>query len=138
MMATRTRELLNVANRKTDSRDLAEIFERRESGVRSYCRSFPTVFSYAKGALVTDTQGRSFVDFFAGAGALNYGHNHDALKTALIEYVCDDGITHGLDLHTVAKENFLSELTTRILEPRSLDYRVQFTGPTGANAVEAA
>src|SRR5581483_5688821 len=49
-----------------------------------------------------------------------------------------DGQTHGLDLHTSAKQHFLQQFTSRILEPRGLDYRVQFTGPTGANAVEAA
>ena len=115
-----------------------DIFEERESSVRSYCRSFPALFASAKGSLITDAEGRSYIDFLAGAGALNYGHSNDTLKAALLEYISDDGLTHGLDLHTVAKEMFLRELTTRILEPRGLDYKVQFTGPTGANAVEAA
>jgi diaminobutyrate-2-oxoglutarate transaminase len=128
----------SFATLEVDSRDLVQIFEERESAVRSYCRSFPAVFTSAKGAHVTDARGHSYIDFLAGAGALNYGHNHDTLKRALLEYISDDGITHGLDLYTVAKENFLRELTTRILQPRSLDYKVQFTGPTGANAVEAA
>src|SRR4051812_5297873 len=95
-----------------------DIFEARESSVRSYCRAFPAVFASAKGATLTDEAGRSYVDFLAGAGALNYGHNHDLLKRALIDYVAADGLTHGLDLHTQAKEAFLSEFTTRILQPR--------------------
>ena len=53
------------------------IFETYESNVRSYCRSFPTTFTKAKGALMFDDQGREYIDFFAGAGALNYGHNPD-------------------------------------------------------------
>lgn len=114
------------------------IFEERESAVRSYCRSFPALFTSATGALLHDADGRSYIDFLAGAGALNYGHNHETLKAALVDYIAGDGITHALDLHTAAKERFLRELTTRILEPRGLDHRVQFTGPTGTNAVEAA
>jgi diaminobutyrate-2-oxoglutarate transaminase len=69
---------------------------------------------------------------------LNYGHNNPVFKRALIEYIEADGITHGLDLHTVAKQRFLETLQARILQPRNLDFQVQFTGPTGTNAVEAA
>ena len=114
------------------------VFDRLESNVRSYCRSFPTTFARAKGSLLFDDQARSFIDFFAGAGALNYGHNHDRIKQAVVDHLLADGLTHGLDLHTTAKAAFLEELEARILRPRGLDYRVQFTGPTGTNAVEAA
>lgn len=114
------------------------VFDRLESNVRSYCRSFPATFHRAKGSIVEDADGRRFLDFFAGAGALSYGHNHDALKAALVDYVTADGLTHGLDLHTTAKAAFLQELEKRVLAPRGLDHRVQFTGPTGTNAVEAA
>ncbi|GAC1535068.1 MAG: diaminobutyrate--2-oxoglutarate transaminase [Acidimicrobiales bacterium] len=114
------------------------MFERRESNVRSYCRSFPATFARAKGAVVYDADGRPYLDFLAGAGALNYGHNHDYLKAALLAYLADDGVAHGLDLHTSAKAAFLEAFERRILEPRGLDHKVQFTGPTGANAVEAA
>ena len=116
----------------------APVFERRESNVRSYCRSFPATFARAKGAVVYDADGRPYLDFLAGAGALNYGHNHDYLKAALLAYLADDGVAHGLDLHTSAKAAFLGAFEQRILEPRGLDHKVQFTGPTGANAVEAA
>lgn len=114
------------------------IYDRRESNVRSYCRSFPTVFTTATGSTLTDATGRHFVDFFAGAGALNYGHNHPRLKQVLVEYIMSDGLTHGLDLHTAAKTAFLDTFERLILNPRNLPYKVQFTGPTGANAVEAA
>ncbi len=116
----------------------SDIFNERESSVRSYCRSFPATFASAKGAYLTDAEGRSYIDFLAGAGALNYGHNHDTIKAALIAYVAGDGLTHGLDLHTVAKQHFLETFDRLILKPRGLDYKVQFTGPTGTNAVEAA
>jgi len=116
----------------------SDIFNERESGVRSYCRSFPATFSSAKGAYLTDADGHSYIDFLAGAGALNYGHNHDIIKSALVDYITHDGLTHGLDMHTVAKQHFLETFDRLILRPRGLDYRVQFTGPTGTNSVEAA
>jgi diaminobutyrate-2-oxoglutarate transaminase len=114
------------------------IFERRESQVRSYCRAFPATFTRADGALVYDDRGREYLDFFAGAGALNYGHNPPELRDALIEYLESGGIAHSLDLHTAAKASFLEAIERRLLTPRGLDYRVQFPGPTGTNAVEAA
>jgi diaminobutyrate-2-oxoglutarate transaminase len=118
--------------------DHHDVFTERESQVRSYCRSFPHVLSTAVGSLLYDGEGNEYVDFLAGAGALNYGHNDPDMKAALMEYIAGDGITHGLDLHTEAKAGFLSSFQEVVLAPRGMDYRVMFTGPTGANAVEAS
>jgi diaminobutyrate-2-oxoglutarate transaminase len=115
-----------------------DAFERLESAVRSYCRSFPVVFTSASGATLVDEDGREYLDFFAGAGALNYGHNPPAMKQAIIDYLQGDGILHSLDLATGAKRRFLERFEEVILRPRGLEYRVQFPGPTGTNAVEAA
>lgn len=115
-----------------------EIFERLESNVRSYVRSFPTVFSKAKGYKMWDETGKEFIDFFSGAGALNYGHNDPKMKQKLIEYIADDGITHSLDMATTAKADFLNKFQEVILSPRNLDYKVMFPGPTGTNTVESA
>lgn len=114
------------------------IFRKHESEVRSYCRSFPAVFAKGRGHLVYDEGGRCYTDFLMGAGALNYGHNHPRLKRALLDYLEGDGITHSLDLYTKAKRSFLEAFDRVILGPRELDYKVQFTGPTGTNAIEAA
>ncbi|AYF79550.1 diaminobutyrate--2-oxoglutarate transaminase [Nocardia yunnanensis] len=114
------------------------VFAELESNVRGYCRSWPTVFDTASGAWLRDESGREYLDFFAGAGALNYGHNNPVLKQALLDYIAGDGLTHGLDMSTVAKRELLESLRERIFQPRGLDYKVQFPGPTGANAVEAA
>jgi diaminobutyrate-2-oxoglutarate transaminase len=114
------------------------IFEQYESDVRGYCRNFPTVFDTAKGAWMTDTKGRKYLDFFAGAGVLNYGHNPDRLKEALIAYLERDGITHTLDMYSDAKRRFIERFVEVILAPRKMDYKLQFPGPTGTNAVEAA
>ncbi|MBV9023673.1 MAG: diaminobutyrate--2-oxoglutarate transaminase [Streptomycetaceae bacterium] len=114
------------------------IFETRESTVRSYCRSWPTVFDRAAGSWMYDEQGRGYLDFFAGAGALNYGHNNPVLKEALLDYIMSDRVTHSLDMFTVAKRELLTALDEIVLTPRGMPHKVQFTGPTGTNAVEAA
>jgi diaminobutyrate-2-oxoglutarate transaminase len=114
------------------------VIEDLESEVRSYCRAWPSVFTTARGAEMQDTSGRSYIDFFAGAGALNYGHNDPRLLAPLMEYLREGGILHSLDLTTQAKVDFLERFRELILEPRGLDYKVQFPGPTGTNAVEAA
>ncbi|MET9097335.1 diaminobutyrate--2-oxoglutarate transaminase [Streptomyces cyaneofuscatus] len=115
-----------------------DVFERYESHVRSYCRKFPAVFVRAKGARLYAEDGRVFTDFFCGAGSLNYGHNPDPIKARITDYLASDGMMHGLDMYTSAKRSFLTALTEHILRPRGLDYTVQFSGPTGADAVEAA
>ena len=113
-------------------------FESLESQVRLYIREFPTVFDTAKDARLYDENGKEYIDFFAGSGALNYGHNNKKIKTALIDYLQRDGILLSLDLATTAKRELLNRLKSIILSPRNMDYKIQFTGPTGTNAVEAA
>lgn len=114
------------------------IFESLESNVRSYCRSFPTIFEFGKDYQLIDINGRSFIDFFSGAGALNYGHNPPTMKAKLLKYISGDGITHSLDMATTAKEKFLESFNEIILTPRHLEYKIQFTGPTGSNSIEAS
>lgn len=120
-----------------NSHDLQTI-ESLESSVRSYVRSFPTVFTKARGYRMWDENGKEYIDFFSGAGALNYGHNEPNMKKKLVEYILDDGITHSLDMASSAKAEFLRKFKEIILEPRNLDYKVMFPGPTGTNTVEAA
>ncbi|NER93663.1 MAG: diaminobutyrate--2-oxoglutarate transaminase [Symploca sp. SIO1B1] len=114
------------------------VFNQLESNVRSYSRLFPTVFKKAQGAILEDREGVKYIDFLSGVGTLNYGHNNPQIKERLFRYLESDGIVHGLDLATVAKEEFLEAFAAIILKPRQLDYKVQFPGPTGTNAVEAA
>ena len=115
-----------------------DLFAEIESEVRNYIRHFPTVFSRAEGHLLWDQHGKSYIDFFSGAGALNYGHNVPQLKEKLIDYLESNGVAHSLDMATVAKQEFLDRFREIILQPRNLDYKLQFVGPTGTNAVEAA
>jgi diaminobutyrate-2-oxoglutarate transaminase len=115
-----------------------KIFDRMESEVRGYIRSFPVIFKQARGSVLIDENDREYIDFFSGAGTLNYGHNNPLLKQKLIEYLDADGLVHGLDMATSAKKYFLETVDEVLLKPRSWQYTLQFTGPTGTNAVEAA
>ncbi|MDC0661095.1 diaminobutyrate--2-oxoglutarate transaminase [Marinobacter sp. SS21] len=115
-----------------------DIFKSTESEVRVYSRAFPMVFNRAKNAHLYSEDGQEYLDFLAGAGSLNYGHNNDVLKKALLDYIESDGISQGLDLFTTAKHDFIEAYKQYILDPRGLDYKMQFTGPTGTNCVEAA
>ena len=114
------------------------VFEAHEAQVRSYCRSFPAVFERAHGATLVDSEGRPYVDLLAGAGALSYGHNHPAIKQAVIDYLMRDGVVHALDMYTAAKARFIETFRDVVLVPRGLDYKMTFPAPTGTNAVETA
>ncbi|HLR61377.1 MAG TPA: diaminobutyrate--2-oxoglutarate transaminase [Lentibacillus sp.] len=118
--------------------DKMKTFEELESTVRSYSRGWPTVFEKAKGYKIWDTDGKEYLDFFAGAGGLNYGHNDDAMQEKMIEYIQNNGILHSLDMGTTSRKEFLERFREVILQPRNLDYKVMFPGPTGTNSVESA
>lgn len=115
-----------------------DIFEILESEVRTYCRTWDTVFDRASGSTLFSEDGRDYLDFFSGAGALNYGHNNPELLRPLVEYLLSGAIVHSLDMKTVAKRRFLETFHELILKPRKYDYKVMFPGPTGTNSVEAA
>ncbi|MCF1594996.1 diaminobutyrate--2-oxoglutarate transaminase [Streptomyces muensis] len=123
---------------ETDRTPLA-VFERHESNVRSYCRDFPVVFERAAGHHLWDTSGRRYVDLLCGAGSLNYGHNPPGIVERVTAYLTAGGPVQSLDLHTTAKADFLERFTSLVLEPRGLGgYVMQFPGPAGTLAVEAA
>jgi diaminobutyrate-2-oxoglutarate transaminase len=113
-------------------------FEEIESNVRYYCRQWPAVFSSAHGSTLVDEDGNEYLDFFAGAGALSYGHNNPVLVDVAIEHLRAGKLLHSLDTFTVEKRRFLNAMQRHILAPRQLDMVVQTVGPTGATAVEAA
>ena len=114
------------------------IFELHESKVRIYSRTWPIVFDRAQGSWIYSEDGRRYLDFFAGAGSLNYGHNNDVLREALVRHLSRGGVVHSLDMATTSRRAFIESFVARILAPRGLDYRIQFSGPAGTTAVEAA
>lgn len=117
---------------------MKNVFETYESEVRSYCRKYPVVFDRACNSTIYSVDGRPYIDFLAVAGSMNYGHNNPEIKKAVLEYLSQDRIINALDMYTKAKELFLESITSMILQPRSLDYKIMCCGPTGTNGVEAA
>lgn len=122
----------------TEGETSMKVFEEHESAVRSYSRGWPTVFTRSKGYKMWDAAGKEYIDFFAGAGTLNYGHNNDIMQEKMIEYIQNDGVVHSLDMATTPRGEFLKQFNEKILAPRNLDYKIMFPGPTGTNSVEAA
>ena len=117
---------------------ITESNNTHESNVRYYSRIFPTTFTRGKGSYLYDVSGKSYLDFFSGAGALNYGHNNPIFKEKLISYIESDGVTHSLDMMTEAKAVMMDNFQKLIIQKRGMDYKIQFTGPTGTDTIEAA
>ncbi|MGM0519057.1 MAG: diaminobutyrate--2-oxoglutarate transaminase [Campylobacterota bacterium] len=116
-----------------------EIFETYESEIRAYCRAVPAVFKASSNATMIDENDKEYIDFFGGAGVLNFGHNNPKMKDALVEFIQRDGVAHSLDMFTDVKRDFIQTFVNTVLKPRGWENRkLQFTGPTGTNAVEAA
>lgn len=115
-----------------------KVFEEWESEIRGYSRAYPTVFASASNARQVDEAGKSYIDFFAGAGVLNFGHNNPKMKDAIIQFIQADGVAHSLDMATTAKRDFMLAFVETIMKPRKMHYKLQFMGPTGTNAVEAS
>jgi diaminobutyrate-2-oxoglutarate transaminase len=113
-------------------------FASHESEIRAYGRVYPAVFVSGDNARQTDEEGKQYIDFYAGAGVLNFGHNNPALIQPVIEYLQSGGVLHTLDMMTPPKRDFIQAFVETILAPRGMHYKLQFMGPTGTNAVEAA
>ena len=117
---------------------MANIFEERESQVRSYCRKYPVIFDKAVNSEMYSVSGERYIDFLSVAGSMNYGHNNPEIKSAIMNYLREDNIINALDMYTKEKEHFFSVISEKILNPRQLNYKIMCCGPTGTNAVEAA
>ena len=111
------------------------LFAEYESEVRSYSRSFPTTFTKAKGSLMFDSNGKEYIDFFDGAGALNYGHNNDYIKQKLISYLQDDGIIHALDMQTEDGQSVKEKASTEV-QRRLENYKAPDISPSQLKVIE--
>ncbi|HEX8592572.1 MAG TPA: aspartate aminotransferase family protein [Pseudomonas sp.] len=112
--------------------------KKQESNARSYPRRIPLALKRAQGIYVEDVEGRTFIDCLAGAGTLALGHNHPVVIAA-IRKVLDDGLPlHTLDLTTPVKDQFVQDLFGLLPEGLRREAKIQFCGPTGTDAVEAA
>ena len=110
----------------------------KESNARAYPRHFPLVISKAQGIKITDTEGREYYDCLAGAGTVALGHNHETVVGAIRDVLDQQIPLHTLDLATPLKLSFMQEIFSLLPEEMQDKSKIQFCGPTGADAVEAA
>ena len=111
---------------------------QQESNARSYPRRIPLALKRAKGIYVEDVEGRRFIDCLAGAGTLALGHNHPAVIEAIQQVLADELPLHTLDLTTPVKDQFVQDLFGLLPTELAREAKIQFCGPTGTDAVEAA
>ncbi|OQR26446.1 diaminobutyrate--2-oxoglutarate transaminase [Pseudomonas sp. Bc-h] len=109
-----------------------------ESNARSYPRRIPLELKRAQGIHVQDSEGRWFIDCLAGAGTLALGHNHPEVVQSMRSLLDGQRPLHTLDLMTEAKDEFINELFALLPPEFAKDARIQFCGPAGTDAVEAA
>ncbi|KAA9030681.1 aspartate aminotransferase family protein [Niallia endozanthoxylica] len=117
---------------------LLQMQEQRESNARSYPRRLPLAIKRAEGIYITDMDGKQYIDCLAGAGTLALGHNHDVVREAIENVLQSYLPLHTLDLTTPVKEAFIDELFTSLPQSFSEKAKIQFCGPTGGDAIEAA
>ena len=111
---------------------------RHESKVRAYPRSLPLAIERAKGVWLWDTRGQKYLDFLSGAGALALGHHHPEVDDEITTQIARHLPYQTLDLTSPVRNTFIQELLNFLPPQFSRDPRVQFCGPSGADAVEAA
>ncbi|MFC5804702.1 diaminobutyrate--2-oxoglutarate transaminase family protein [Streptomyces formicae] len=110
----------------------------RESAARTYARSLPIVPVRARGLTIEGADGRRYLDCLSGAGTLALGHNHPVVLEAIRKVLDSGAPLHVLDLATPVKDAFTTELFATLPRPLADDARIQFCGPAGTDAVEAA
>jgi diaminobutyrate-2-oxoglutarate transaminase len=131
------------SNVRTDSGDsttqkLLARQANRESNARSYPRRIPIAIQRAKGIQIVDTDGNDYIDCLSGAGTLALGHNHPVIVAAIQSALASELPLHTLDLTTPIKDLFVEELFASLPPEFARHARIQFCGPSGADATEAA
>ncbi|HEX5851857.1 MAG TPA: aminotransferase class III-fold pyridoxal phosphate-dependent enzyme, partial [Solirubrobacteraceae bacterium] len=115
---------------------LLERQAERESSVRTYPRGLPIAIGRGAGSYVEDLDGNVFIDFLTGAGALPLGHSHPEVVEAIARQL--PLLTHGLDFPTEIRDEFISTQLSLLPESMRSSMRIEFCGPSGADAVDAA
>jgi len=115
-----------------------EFVRSHESSARTYASAIDVVIERGEGTAVFDTAGRRYLDFLMCAGTLATGHNHPVILERVQRFLQSGHVMQVLDITTPAKHDFLARLLECLPAPWASRARVQFCGPTGADAIEAA
>jgi diaminobutyrate-2-oxoglutarate transaminase len=110
----------------------------RESSARTYARTLQMVPVEARGMTVRGADGRTYLDCLSGAGTLALGHNHPVVVEAVRRVIDSGAPWHSLDVATPQKDEFTDELFATLPPSLQEHGRIQFCGPAGTDAVEAA
>ena len=78
------------------------------------------------------------LDCLSNAGTLALGHNHPLIRKEMQNFLDEEKPFQTLDLATETKDRFIKTLFKCVPEDRREHTRVQFCGPAGTDAVEAA
>lgn len=122
----------------TAAPDVYAFVRAKESAARSYADSVDRVLDSGVLSRVWDVEGRSYLDFLSNAGTLAAGHNHPKLVAAVQDFLTSGHVQQALDITTVAKHRFLTALLHTLPLPFAEHCKIQFCGPSGADATEAA
>lgn len=111
--------------------DLQSVMEMSERYLMRTYRRAPVAFVSGQGARLTDTEGKTYLDFVAGIAVSSLGHNHPALTAAIRTQA--SRLLHVSNLYHIAQQAELA----RWLAERSAFTRTFFCN-SGAEANEAA
>lgn len=124
---------------KTEEKEneMLDLLDNVESNARTYANDFHIVIKSGKYSKVVDTESKVYIDCLGGAGTLALGHNHPVVVDAITDFINSGYIMHGLDLATPIKYKFVQTLLDCFPKQFADNAKIQFCGPTGADAVEA-
>jgi diaminobutyrate-2-oxoglutarate transaminase len=118
--------------------DKLNYLQHVESNARTYANSFRRLFTRGQGTRVYDSNGQEYLDCLSNAGTLALGHNHPEVKESVMQFLASDQLQQALDLATPAKHAFVEQLFSMLPGQMGKTSRIQFCGPSGSDAVEAA
>jgi len=101
------------------------------SGLLNTYNRYPVEFVSGNGPYLYDVNGKEYVDFLCGIAVTGFGHNHPAIKSAVLKQL--NSFWHVSNLFTSSPQE---ELAKKLAERSGLNY--SFFSNSGTEAIEAA
>ena len=112
-----------------------QIVDRDTRFLATSTKTAPIVAKSARGVLVEDVDGNTFLDFTSGVGVVNTGHCHPAVVAAVQKQAAELMHFAGTDFYYDVQVKLAEKLTK--ITPGKFDKKVFYTN-SGAESVEAA
>ncbi|OZI13003.1 4-aminobutyrate--2-oxoglutarate transaminase [Bacillaceae bacterium SAS-127] len=130
-----TRKFAKVTGTLPGPKSKALLERRQAAVVRGVSNGVPSFAAKAEGALITDVDGNTFIDFVGAIGTMNVGHGHPKVKEAIHKQV-DEYIHPGFNV--MMYEPYI-ELCEKLIDLAPGDHEKQaILFNSGAEAVENA